>query len=1072
MAVLFGNWWNTAWTKRKKLTISATDAISANYVVQFRVTSTAAANIYNDSQTSGNDVRILYWTGFKWVELNRHLVTFSASEVDIRFAIQANIAATSNDDNYYLYYGNANPFTSPSELKSVSTTFTGFNEYIGVPYNASQSPTSAITFEGWVYRENWSSYTTSSRLLSKTQTGGYGIMINDATVGGAGFVGALVFRNGVYGDASAPISTLNAGWNHMAATYDGRYLKFYVNGQLQDTDDAGGSFAITYSVSNSLIIGAEAGSGATPAGAYFEGYIEEVRIWNLVRTQEQINEDKDREIASGSSGLVGYWQLNTGSGTVATDSTGNQNGTLTNGVGWITTDRVPNDLSEVYTFANDFEDNTFMKHSSFDTGWGIQTTTVKEGSYAAQSTSASAQSIYRNNINQTTAAFEGWFRFGQTNQFHYPFFNTSNLGSLYWVVAGSTGTWQYHIGGGYTNFPNSATYAANTWYFVRLVYDSGNNTFRVWTGTDQNSLTERTNSPGLAAKDVTGKFITLIRHLRHLNTASSGTGTTWIDTLRVRPWTANEPTVAAYDEADQTVNSKASIQNTVSKLSEAKGYINPPIDLDTALSKTVRRVKGKFEAKWDGISWTDESDYIISARGNTALSGPLGEASAGEMDIELDSTGGRFDPANTSSPIYTYLRPKIEMRLSVDFEDTGFYTPIFYGMTRSIDPNFKTAVTNIHCFDNTKKIMDKVASTSVLTDKRLDEVLVSLAQEAGLSSSNYNVDIAENAIHGAWFNNQNIWEMMGQLAVAERGRVFFDERGILRFWGRSRLRNKAATPITLSQNNWLLDLDYEVSDTSIKNHITVIAKPRAGAGIQQVWSNGDIEALDPFTDTLVFVPAKASQYAFIELEDPATDWIEPIAYSDYTANTEIDSSGEDLTGSIRVTNFTPYDNAVFLIVSNDSDQGVYLTKFTIRANPIRVYKWIKIEAKDSNSADLYGEKAMEIENDFIDDEINAQGIATEELVRWKNAKNNFKGKILGIPYLRCGDIVNVEVKSGNYEEYMIDNIDWNLDQDGFTQELGFVNPIIIPATQNVSARGNILNPAKTSSAKGFINFIT
>jgi hypothetical protein len=42
---------------------------------------------------------------------------------------------------------------------------------------------------------------------------------------------------------------------------------------------------------------------------YFNGSIAEVRLWNVARTHEQINADKDRILNGNENGLVAYWQL-------------------------------------------------------------------------------------------------------------------------------------------------------------------------------------------------------------------------------------------------------------------------------------------------------------------------------------------------------------------------------------------------------------------------------------------------------------------------------------------------------------------------------------------------------------------------------------------------------------------------------------------------------------------------------------------------------------------------------------------------------------------------------------------
>ena len=63
----------------------------------------------------------------------------------------------------------------------------------------------------------------------------------------------------------------------------------------------------------------------------FIGKMDEIRIWNDVRTQQEIRDNLHRIVTPGSeSNLVAYWKLNESSGTSSADSKGSNTGTLFN----------------------------------------------------------------------------------------------------------------------------------------------------------------------------------------------------------------------------------------------------------------------------------------------------------------------------------------------------------------------------------------------------------------------------------------------------------------------------------------------------------------------------------------------------------------------------------------------------------------------------------------------------------------------------------------------------------------------------------------------------------------------
>src|SRR6266540_3987819 len=122
----------------------------------------------------------------------------------------------------------------------------------------------------------------------------------------------------------------NNVWHHAAATYDGTTWKLYLDGVLD------GSLTVGQPPRSDSVQHAALGTAMTSTGAaagFFQGAIDEARIWNVARTQPQIQATKDLQIAGGS-GLIGRWGLNEGGGTTAATSAGTVNGSIVN-AGWV-----------------------------------------------------------------------------------------------------------------------------------------------------------------------------------------------------------------------------------------------------------------------------------------------------------------------------------------------------------------------------------------------------------------------------------------------------------------------------------------------------------------------------------------------------------------------------------------------------------------------------------------------------------------------------------------------------------------------------------------------------------------
>ena len=165
--------------------------------------------------------------------------------------------------------------------------------------------------------------------------------------------GAMLFRKRVivadFEDAATGLNHPVVGttaipfdgvWRHVAATYDGTTWRLYLDGALQ-TPLVVGAFTPQFASIQHAALGtafnSTGGVGSQTQG-FFNGVMDEVRIWAGARTLQQIQDGMSGEILS-APGLLGRWGLNEGSGgagTATADSSGNgNNGVLSGAFTWV-----------------------------------------------------------------------------------------------------------------------------------------------------------------------------------------------------------------------------------------------------------------------------------------------------------------------------------------------------------------------------------------------------------------------------------------------------------------------------------------------------------------------------------------------------------------------------------------------------------------------------------------------------------------------------------------------------------------------------------------------------------------
>src|SRR5262249_32943187 len=163
--------------------------------------------------------------------------------------------------------------------------FNGTNSMVTIPDTASLHLTSGMTLEAWVNPSNVSSawrdviYKGNDNFYMEGTSNNNSFPAGGATWSGAHWT--------IYGTAALPANS----WSYVAVTYDGGSLRLYLNGtQVASKAQTGNLITST----NPLQIG-----GDSQYGQFFQGTIDEVRVYNVALTATQIQSDMATPIGGG-----------------------------------------------------------------------------------------------------------------------------------------------------------------------------------------------------------------------------------------------------------------------------------------------------------------------------------------------------------------------------------------------------------------------------------------------------------------------------------------------------------------------------------------------------------------------------------------------------------------------------------------------------------------------------------------------------------------------------------------------------------------------------------------------------
>ncbi|RZN80997.1 MAG: choice-of-anchor D domain-containing protein [Winogradskyella sp.] len=156
----------------------------------------------------------------------------------------------------------------------------------------------AFTLSTWIKRETGSTNTSIIAKRDVAYTEGYDLKI---------LAGGQVEMNWINGSTRTIQSTAvipENVWHHIAVTHDGTTARLYIDGVLETTE----TLPLPIDTSRSFLIGAAGRDGG--ATAYFDGNIDEVRVWNAALTESQLRFLMNQELEDNAGTIGKYFDDN------------------------------------------------------------------------------------------------------------------------------------------------------------------------------------------------------------------------------------------------------------------------------------------------------------------------------------------------------------------------------------------------------------------------------------------------------------------------------------------------------------------------------------------------------------------------------------------------------------------------------------------------------------------------------------------------------------------------------------------------------------------------------------------
>ena len=409
----------------------------------------------------------------------------------------------------------------------------------------------------------------------------------------------------------------------------------------------------------------------------------------------------------------------------------------------------------------------------------------------------------------------------------------------------------------------------------------------------------------------------------------------------------------------------------------------------------------RLEVAWDGATYQDETTFLLDANGVESFDPTSGALQPASATFTLDNLSGRYTAENTQSPIYAYIQGAfldVRARVSLGYYYAGEerFRQIGVFVVRSLAPQEQGRTAALQLSDVSARFADTPTFYGPVINQPNQTVFASLATKAGLVSPAYaTVGSSFGTAQFAVAVGGTLAQEFGLLAIAEGGRIYVDDDGVLTFADKTTRDAELRLPlITLDKDTYPFDISILRNTTSAVNRVILEYEDRANATsnetVWQITTPLRVPAATTVTGSPVGTYYTPGQVTVSFSAQDQTRWIEytPVVWgaagtgagqnpTASTANTQADGSGTAVAmaagepaSRLSLDGTLYYDMTLGGTALGDGNKGVvtfrnlnsvpvYVTTFTLVGKPARLSSPYGVQADDRDGQELLGNQILE-----------------------------------------------------------------------------------------------------------------
>lgn len=301
-----------------------------------------------------------------------------------------------------------------------------------------------------------------------------------------------------------------------------------------------------------------------------------------------------------------------------------------------------------------------------------------------------------------------------------------------------------------------------------------------------------------------------------------------------------------------------------------------------------------------------------------------------KASITVTNREGTYVFDNSSSALHGRLRAGVPVKVQASHEGADYTLWTGYIQTYQMS-GFSSGTVPTCTFDcqDVAGFLVQQSPLNVLVGTRTTrEAYEAVAAAAGLTGADFQFSGIQNLpLH--WVRNADALTAMAQVQQSEMGGQWFVD-ALGRIQGQSRA---VRLGIAISQSFgdeggiYPIGASVEVSDADVISKAAVQANIFVAEADEQTIFFFSRNATNPTPDSIYLAPGETYGPVSLDYPSPVETVAAQVSGTDYTANSAIDGTGNDMTASLSVTNVEEGAGFKLILKNTNVADGLYVTKF-------------------------------------------------------------------------------------------------------------------------------------------------